>query len=60
MEGNVMALPSMHEKSKSAPDVMESPPPVVNPPEPKHIPRRPFLVAGPMGIQEWVYPTREG
>jgi hypothetical protein len=54
-----MALPSLDARPKTTPSAMESPPTVVNPPEPTRITRQPILVALPMGLQEWVYPTRE-
>lgn len=54
--GTTMALPKFDYKPQLTPDVEKVPAPAVPqaPPQPK--PHPPFLVAGPMGTQEWVYP----
>ena len=51
-----MAFPKFDHKPQPAPDVEKVPELAVPPAPPKPKPHPPFLVAGPMGTQEWVYP----
>lgn len=56
-----MALPSINSikyEPQSMPSVEEPPAPDVIPPEMKRTTARPFLVALPMGLQEWAVSKR--